>query len=93
MISLLTWWTLTIAIMIQLAVCAGLTVISTCSPRNFDYVKSLGAEYVFDASLGEGLMVKIKEIAPNLKYAIDCISQTTTGICAKALKPGGTVVR
>ncbi|KAL5333797.1 chaperonin 10-like protein [Aspergillus crustosus] len=33
---------------IQLAVAAGYDVISTASPRNFDYVKSLGASQVFD---------------------------------------------
>lgn len=33
---------------IQLAVASGYTVISTSSPKNFDYVKSLGAAHVFD---------------------------------------------
>lgn len=33
---------------IQLAKAAGFEVITTCSPRNFDYVKSLGADKVFD---------------------------------------------
>ncbi|MBR7825714.1 zinc-binding alcohol dehydrogenase family protein [Actinospica sp. MGRD01-02] len=33
---------------IQLAVAAGYEVITTASPRNFDYVKSLGAVQVFD---------------------------------------------
>ena len=33
---------------IQLAVAAGYEVISTASPKNFDYVKSLGASQVFD---------------------------------------------
>jgi NADPH:quinone reductase-like Zn-dependent oxidoreductase len=33
---------------VQLAVSAGYGVISTSSPRNFDYVKSLGATHVFD---------------------------------------------
>ncbi|GFF57366.1 zinc-binding alcohol dehydrogenase domain-containing protein cipB [Aspergillus udagawae] len=33
---------------VQLAVSAGYQVISTSSPRNFDYVKSLGATHVFD---------------------------------------------
>ena len=33
---------------IQLAVAAGYDVISTASPKNFDYVKSLGASQVFD---------------------------------------------
>lgn len=33
---------------IQLAVAAGYRVITTCSPKNFDFVKSLGADYAFD---------------------------------------------
>lgn len=33
---------------IQLAKCAGLKVVTTCSPRSFDYVKGLGADIVFD---------------------------------------------
>lgn len=33
---------------IQLAVAAGYEVITTASPRNFDYVKKLGADQVFD---------------------------------------------
>lgn len=33
---------------IQLAVAAGYSVITTASPRNFEYVKNLGASHVFD---------------------------------------------
>lgn len=33
---------------IQLAVAAGYEVFTTCSPKNFDYVKTLGAKQVFD---------------------------------------------
>jgi NADPH:quinone reductase-like Zn-dependent oxidoreductase len=33
---------------IQLAAAAGYQVITTCSPRNFDYVKGLGASQAFD---------------------------------------------
>lgn len=33
---------------IQLAAAAGYEVITTCSPRNFDYVKRLGASQAFD---------------------------------------------
>ncbi|KAI0163902.1 putative zinc-binding alcohol dehydrogenase domain-containing protein cipB [Xylariaceae sp. FL1272] len=35
---------------VQLATAAGYEVVSTCSPRNFDYVKSMGASHVFDYS-------------------------------------------
>ncbi|KAJ3487136.1 hypothetical protein NLG97_g6476 [Lecanicillium saksenae] len=33
---------------IQLAVAAGYSVVTTASPKNYDYVKSLGASHVFD---------------------------------------------
>jgi D-arabinose 1-dehydrogenase-like Zn-dependent alcohol dehydrogenase len=33
---------------VQLGVAAGYEVITTCSPRNFEYVKKLGASYAFD---------------------------------------------
>lgn len=33
---------------IQLAVAAGYDVITTCSPRNYDYCRSLGAKHCFD---------------------------------------------
>ncbi|KAF3390908.1 Zinc-binding alcohol dehydrogenase domain-containing protein cipB [Talaromyces pinophilus] len=33
---------------IQMAVAAGYHVITTCSPKNFDFVKRLGADYAFD---------------------------------------------
>jgi len=35
---------------VQLAVAAGYDVVATASPRNFDYVRSLGASQVFDYS-------------------------------------------
>jgi len=33
---------------IQFAKLSGFEVLTTCSPSNFDYVKSLGADKVFD---------------------------------------------
>lgn len=48
---------------IQLAVAAGYEVITTASPRNFDYVKALGASRVFDHSsptVKEDLLVAFK---------------------------------
>ena len=33
---------------IQLATAAGYDVVTTCSPKNFDYAKSLGAVLAFD---------------------------------------------
>jgi NADPH:quinone reductase-like Zn-dependent oxidoreductase len=43
---------------IQMAVAAGYEVITTASPKNFDYVKSLGAEHVFDYHVDNETLVK-----------------------------------
>ncbi|KAF2019470.1 GroES-like protein [Aaosphaeria arxii CBS 175.79] len=48
---------------IQLAVSAGYQVISTSSPKNFDYVKALGASQVFDyksSTLAEDILAAVK---------------------------------
>lgn len=65
---------------------SGYTVITTCSPRNFEYVKSLGAEFVVDyndANAG----AQIREFTNNeLKYAWDTVSiEASARICADAL--------
>lgn len=53
-------------------------VITTCSPPNFDLVKSFGADHVLDYR-SEGCMDAIKRLSKNsLRYAIDCISEPET---------------
>jgi len=47
---------------IQLAVAAGYEVITTASPKNFDYVKSLGASRVFDYRSGSCVADIIKTV-------------------------------
>jgi NADPH:quinone reductase-like Zn-dependent oxidoreductase len=70
---------------------SGYTVLSTSSPRNFEYVKSLGATEVFDYNepkVGQ----KIREYTQNkLKLAWDTISEgESANIIAEALstEPG-----
>jgi NADPH:quinone reductase-like Zn-dependent oxidoreductase len=81
---------------IQFAKLSGLTVIATCSPRNFDLVKSLGADAVFDYK-SPTCAADIKELTKNrLTYAWDCTGDGA-GICAAALsdvEPGvyGTIM-
>ena len=53
---------------IQLCKAAGFEVITTCSARNFDYVKSLGADKIFDYNSPSA----IKDIANELDQGI-CI--------------------
>lgn len=58
---------------VQLAVAAGYHVLSTSSPKNFDYVKSLGASHVFDynsKSLASDLLSAVKEKELAGAYAI-----------------------
>ncbi|EED13651.1 zinc-binding oxidoreductase ToxD, putative [Talaromyces stipitatus ATCC 10500] len=78
--------TATGALGIQFAKLAGYAVITTCSPRNFDYVKSLGADKTFDYN-EPNVGAKIREYTQdNLKYAWDTISdENSAKICADAL--------
>jgi len=65
---------------------SGLTVLTTCSPHNFDLVKSLGATAVFDYRSPD-CAKQIREYTNNnLKYAFDTVSlEPSAKICADAL--------
>lgn len=66
--------TATGTIAIQFAKLSGYTVITTCSPRNFHLVKSLGADEVYDYNDPESA-AKIHELTKNnLKLVFDTIS-------------------
>lgn len=71
---------------IQLLKHCGLRVITTCSPRNFDLVKSYGADVCFDYNLptcGEDIRAYCNNA---LDYAIDCITEESTlRICYQAI--------
>ncbi|MCJ1388509.1 hypothetical protein MMC18_001356 [Xylographa bjoerkii] len=71
---------------IQFAKLSGLKVITTCSPKHFDLVKSLGADVVFDYHDIEcGKKIRA-ETQNSLRYVLDCIcTESTFGICADAL--------
>lgn len=81
---------------IQLAKLSGLTVITTCSPHNFDLMKRLGADAVFDYK-SPTCGAEIKQLTKNcLTHAWDCTGEGA-GICAQAMsdcKPGtyGTIM-
>ncbi|KAI5866826.1 putative alcohol dehydrogenase [Durotheca rogersii] len=69
---------------IQYAKASGLTVIATASPHNFDYVKSLGADAVFDYK-SPTCGADIKAFTNNkLKLAWDCTGKGVE-VCAAAL--------
>lgn len=59
---------------IQLAKLSGLNVITSCSPRNFDLVKSLGATDAYDYS-DTSNPAKIKAQYPELALGFDCIAE------------------
>jgi NADPH:quinone reductase-like Zn-dependent oxidoreductase len=75
---------------IQYAKLSGATVITTSSPRNFDYVKSLGADVVFDYSSPTAIE-DIKAFANNnIRLAWDCISSAESAkFTAQVLSPEG----
>ncbi|KAK4700952.1 hypothetical protein P7C70_g5289, partial [Phenoliferia sp. Uapishka_3] len=66
---------------IQLAKLSGYTVVATCSPKNFDLLKSYGAESVFAYSDSE-TPAKIAEAYPTLAIAVDTISEKSTSALA-----------
>lgn len=81
---------------IQFAAMSGMTVITTCSPKNFDLVKSLGANAVFDYHDSEKCASEIRSFVEqsglgDLELVVDCIGYFESGkICADALsKKGG----
>ncbi|KAK0372379.1 TOXD [Colletotrichum limetticola] len=75
---------------IQYAKLSGFSVITTASPHNFNFVKSLGADIVFDYRIPT-VSKDIREYTQNgLTLAWDCQSTEESGIlCAKALSTKG----
>ncbi|CAG8982109.1 hypothetical protein HYALB_00003201 [Hymenoscyphus albidus] len=71
---------------IQFAKLSGITVLATASPRNFDFVKSLGADQVFDYNT-ESCGEEIRAYTNNkLQYVFDAVSnESTFNLCAAAL--------
>ncbi|RDW76838.1 zinc-binding alcohol dehydrogenase family protein [Aspergillus mulundensis] len=57
---------------IQLASYFGFEVVTTCSPKHADLVRSHGAKHVFDYK-DEKVVEKIKSAAPSLSHAFDTI--------------------
>lgn len=78
---------------IQVGALAGYTVVTTCSPHNFDLVKSYGAAAAFDYRSPTAL-ADIKKEFPDIKVALDGFSEAaSTDFCCKAMgKDGGKVI-
>ena len=77
---------------LQFARLSGCHVLTTCSPRNFQLVRALGAHEVFDYHDGGACAAAIRLATwDNLLYAFDCVSAgSSLQICADALtsRPG-----
>ncbi|OZJ02103.1 hypothetical protein BZG36_05288 [Bifiguratus adelaidae] len=73
---------------IQLAVASGYEVITTASPRNFDYVKKIGASQVFDyhsKTIVEELVDALK--GKTIAGVLDCITiNGAVAACAEVLR-------
>lgn len=76
---------------LQMARLSGLRVVTTCSPRNFDFCRRLGADACFDYR-DPACAAQIRDAtADGLMYAFDTISEgEAPRICAQSLssKPG-----
>lgn len=79
---------------IQIAKLSGLRVVATCSPKSFDFVKSLGAVEVFDYSDSRAQKKIVATTGGKLRYAIDCYSSGTSPVqvSGSLSKEGGTIV-
>ncbi|KAF1848284.1 putative enoyl reductase [Cucurbitaria berberidis CBS 394.84] len=82
--------TATGTIAIQLLKLANLIPIATCSPRNFELVRSYGAAECFDYR-EKDCAQKIREFTKsNLRYTLDCITTVeSTAFCFAAMGRGG----
>ena len=77
---------------IQLAVAAGYKVVTTASPKNFEYVKKLGASAAFDyndPTVADELVKALKETT--IAGALDCVGGPAWSICTDVvLKSSGS---
>lgn len=78
--------TATGSLAIQFAKLSGCKVLTTCSPHNFEYVKRLGADAVFDYN-SPSCANDIRDTTDNdLAYVLDCISaRGAAEICLGAM--------
>jgi len=75
---------------IQFAKASGYTVYTTSSPKNFDYLKSLGADHTFDYNSASCAQDIKAASGGKLKLAMDCISSPdTTKIAVAAMSDEG----
>ncbi|KAL2812766.1 hypothetical protein BJX63DRAFT_421633 [Aspergillus granulosus] len=82
--------TATGSLAIQFAKLSGYTVLTTCSPNNFEFVKSLGADAVFDYKDPNSAAEIRKYTNNNLQLVLDTIAiQSTAAYCDHAISTEG----
>ncbi|MCU1443463.1 MAG: NADP-dependent oxidoreductase [Cryobacterium sp.] len=69
----------------QLALRTGATVIGTASPENHEFLRGLG---VIPVAYGEGLVDRVREVAPRVTAALDNNGPTTVDVALKLGVPG-----
>jgi NADPH:quinone reductase-like Zn-dependent oxidoreductase len=74
----------------QLAKLSGYSVTGVCSARNFEYVKSLGADHVVDYN-SPSVVDDLKALGP-FQYAYDVIGDASANLAAQVLVSGGHLV-
>jgi NADPH:quinone reductase-like Zn-dependent oxidoreductase len=75
---------------IQFAKLSGYKVLTTCSPRNFDLVRSLGADEVYDYKDAQAAATIRKATDNKLKLVFDCISlESSAAFCDNAISTDG----
>ncbi|KAL4801201.1 chaperonin 10-like protein [Aspergillus unguis] len=73
---------------IQLASILGFKVVTTCSSKNADLVRSFGAQHVFDYKDGD-VVEKIKKTVPDIAHIFDTIgNQTSSSTASRAFQNG-----
>lgn len=74
---------------VQIAAMYKLRVIATCTPSNFDLLKSLGASHVLDYH-DKDVVARIRKLAPDLEYAFDTLGPSSNSvIVSQALASDG----
>lgn len=70
----------------------GMDILTTCSPRHFNLVKSLGAKHVVDYN-DANAMSQIRAIATDLRHVFDTIGNANTSKMASEFinSSGGTL--
>lgn len=77
----------------QFAALSGLKIITTCSPKHFAYVKSLGATIVIDRSSETLSSDIIAAAGGKVSYVVDAISQPDTeALALDILAPKGKLI-